>query len=114
MLEHTSPGYAPRTESNVVAGDATLRLAVDFESAGEKTTWNAIVKHRKLHLDVTMTSFSGQTLLAPDRLSDEVANWIRVNKIVTLNVAGNSEWTAPGIEKFAETYLGLVFTHFQE
>lgn len=110
MLEHTSPAYAPRTSSNVAAGDATLRIAMDFESAGEKTTWAAIVKYRKPYLDVTITSFDG---IVPDRLFDEVANWIRDKRIVTLNVAGNSEWTAPGIEKFAESYLRLVFANFR-
>ena len=113
MLEHPSSAYLPRTESNVVAGDATLRLAANFESAGEKATWAAIVKHRKPHMDV-MLSPDGQVRLSPDRFPDAVANWIREKKIVTLNVAGNSEWTAPGIEKFAEIYLGLVFAGFRQ
>jgi hypothetical protein len=114
VIEHTDSAYSPRTFCNVAAGDGTLRLAANFESAGEQVTWAAIVRHRKPYLDVTLVLSElapGEWMLVPDLLHDKVANWIREKKIVTLNVAGNSEWTAPGIEKFAEVYLGLVFAN---
>jgi hypothetical protein len=115
VIEHKDSSYSPRTFCNVATGDGTLRLAADYESAGEQTTWAAIVRYRRPYFDVTLSLSElspGEWMFVPDLLFDKVVDWIRANKIATLNVAGNSEWTAPGIEKFAEVYLGLVFQHF--
>lgn len=50
IKEHTSPEYAPRTEKNVQDSDGTVRLAVNFQTAGEVCTLKAILRHKKPYL----------------------------------------------------------------
>ncbi len=105
--------YTARTFANVRDSGATLRVAVDLESAGERCTWNAIVRYRRPHRSVQLlyrTHGIGDHRYEPvhDDVSD-VARWIVDGGWAALNVAGNSERTAPGIETFAEGYLTAVF-----
>lgn len=109
LVEHPfSASYPPRTLANVLEADATLRIAADFESAGERCTWAAIVRARSRHLDVQLDE-----LIAAIR-PEVVARWIVDKEIATLNVAGNSERTTLGIERFAESYLDEVFAALKE
>lgn len=100
--EHWLGTYPPRTECNVRNSDGTIRIAKDFNSSGEKCTRNFIFQHGKPYFDVKMDSPRGIS---------EVIDWLERNNIKTLNVAGNSEKTAPGIEDFATNYLLEVFKH---
>ena len=52
-------------------------------------------------------------LVECDEEIDRVARWIVANKIVTLNVAGNSSSTAPGIEPFACWFMSEVIKDVQ-
>ncbi len=110
--QHKSSAYSPRTDENVLRADGTIRLATDFGSAGERCTWNAIVKHRKAYFDVPFI-LENSTLMAelvPDTVRPiDVVQWIREKKIRTLNVAGNSERTQPGIEAAVYKFLSDVF-----
>jgi hypothetical protein len=107
LREHPSPAYPPRTHQNVAAADATLRLAVDFDSAGERCTRQGVVKHRKPSLDVPFGPAYGQ--LVPEATVETTVFWLLHRKVETLNVAGNSERTAPGIGAAACVYLTRVF-----
>jgi len=97
--EHASESYVPRTHKNVQDADGTIRLAFNFGSAGEKCTLKAIVKYDKPHIDVNLA-----TPITPK----EVAKWVIENNIETLNIAGNSEQTAPGTYKAVKEYLTEV------
>ncbi len=88
-------GYKARTEANVIDADATLIFARNFKSPGEICTFRAITKFAKPYFRV-----EGGTLPV-----DEVLAWLEWNDVVTLNVAGNSENTVPGIGE--EAYLFL-------
>ena len=111
LTEHESQDYAPRTSANVRESDATLRIAVDFASAGERCTMSAIVRHERLHLDVAIERvFTPSVLWAVAPQPREVASWLVEKDVVVLNVAGNSELTAPGIGAFAERYLRMLFS----
>ncbi len=103
MQEHMSPDYADRTASNVIEGDGTLRLAVDYSSRGELCTAKAIKKFKRPSFDVHI---SGKTILES---VEQVRQWIIVNEIKTLNVAGNSEQTAHGIQNIVEPFLEKIF-----
>lgn len=98
IVEHESPDYPPRTECNVANSDGTIRFAIQWKSAGERLTLKLIKKHNKPYLDVTRK-------VTPE----EVVQWIKENNIRTLNVAGNSERTAPGIGQVVENFLDQVF-----
>ncbi len=110
--------YTARTFANVRDSGATLRIAVDLDSAGERCTWNAIVRYRKPHKSVQLLRCMPTRFFqpAPDALYEpeqfdvkNIARWIVDGGWAALNVAGNSERTAPGIEAFAEAYLTAVF-----
>ena len=105
MLEHQSAGYPPRTEANVRDSDATLRLATNFKSSGEKCTLQAIKWYAKPYLDVDMKN--------PIAV-EQVVQWLIANKVKTLNVAGNSEPTSPWIGEAVENYLYRVFNQLRD
>lgn len=103
MLEHGSGNYADRTEANVKDSDGTLMIAKRFTSAGERCTMKAINKHYKHHCAVRFESLDKSELLS------DVRAWIEGNEIKVLNVAGNSEVTAPGIGDRAYRFLLCLF-----
>jgi hypothetical protein len=107
MTEHKSAAYPPRTYQNVSDADGTLRIAVDLDSTGEKCTLKAIVAYGKPHFDVHVGDVSKFEIVEAYH-PKTVAAWIVENGIRILNVAGNSEKTAPGIEVFAERYVKAV------
>jgi hypothetical protein len=100
LREHPSEAYPPRTESNVSDSDATIRFARHFDSRGELCTMKYIRKHGKPHFDVDVDN------LPP---IEKVVQWLKDCNIVTLNVAGNSESSAPGIYEIVWQYLLKVF-----
>jgi len=102
LIETEAANYQVRTELNAKNSDATIRLALDFTTAGERLTIRCATKHQKSVFDVN--PFDRRAL---DR-APEFVRFIRRHRVLTLNVAGNSERSAPGItEKSIE-----VLTHF--
>jgi hypothetical protein len=100
IIEHPSPLYPPRTRLNANKSDGTIRIAADWNSRGEILTLKEIQRAKKPYIDVDYTN---------PRDPLEVATWIRALRIKTVNIAGNAERTAPGIQQFATEYLTKVF-----
>lgn len=100
IQEHTSPKYPPRTATNVRDSDGTLRIAWDWESAGERLTLKMIQQYKRPYHDVL--ELSDVAIAASIR-------WMAVCNITILNVAGNSERTAPGIERRSYEFLCRLF-----
>lgn len=100
IQEHSSPNYPPRTYANVKDSDGTLRLAHNLESSGERLTLKAINQYRKPHRDIDLKN--------PLSVS-EIVTWLQEKDIVVLNIAGNSEKTAPGITLEVADYLRQLF-----
>jgi len=102
------PDYKTRTWKNVQEADGTIRLATNFGSRGEICTLNAIRHYKKPSLDIYMEpswQVSGNIeYRIPPR---EVATWVIVNNIKTLNVAGNANLS---LEESIYSYLLRVFT----
>lgn len=96
--EHFSYEYPPRTHKNVQESDATIRIASNWRSAGELCTAKAVLKYSKPCLDIDVNSPISYA---------EAVEFIR--KFETINFAGNSEKTSPGISQFVEKYLTEVF-----
>lgn len=98
-------GYPARTLQNVKDAEATLRIFEHRDSLGERVTMKAIKKFWRPFMDVVV-SRAGFELAAAEE-TRAVAAWMDQFEIV--NVAGNSDKTAPGIERFAERFLAEVF-----
>ena len=98
--EHTSDKYPPRTYANVRDSDATLRFAKNWHSPGERCTLKAIQMYHKPYLDIP--------LCGPPNIK-MVWSWLNRLHIHTLNIAGNSTRTCPGIEEFTFAFLTKLF-----
>lgn len=110
LKEHSSYDYSPRTEQNVIDGDGTVRIAEMLSSAGERCTLKHIKTHKKPYLDIQV--ILNKLTYKPEITShniDRLKEFVQINKIKTLNVAGNSESTSPGIYDCTYTFLTLVF-----
>lgn len=105
MLEHSSSRYQPRTALNVKESDGTLRIAANFNSAGEVLTLRMIEQYKKPYLDVDVLIYN--------TTPNDVVEWIKKNGIKVLNIAGNSERSAPHIEEFTIAFLYEVFECFK-
>lgn len=110
MREH-SGSYKERTWANVEASDATLRIACDITTAGERCTLNAIKNFNKPYFDVLVDKKRPTIALSGVK---SIVNWIQqlqLNKSgdFTLNVAGNSHKTWIGMQHYVTSLLGFVF-----
>jgi len=105
LKEHSSSKYPPRTYSNVKDSDGTIRIAKNFNTAGERCTLKAIQYYKKPYIDVSMDN--------PKPIK-EVIEWLENNNIETLNVAGNRETSAPGMTIFAINYLKDVILELKK
>lgn len=94
--------YSGRTSANVRDSDATVRFARDFCSTGERCTFNAIRKWEKFHLDILIV---GREVVYPEDRQGKLIHFLVENNVRILNVAGNSERTAPGIGAIVENFL---------
>jgi hypothetical protein len=110
-IEHSSSGYNHRTWDNVQSSDGTLRFACNFKSPGEICTLNAIKNWQKPYLDVHVVDagFICMGLTDPNDIRLYILDWIKVNDIKILNVAGNAEKTCPGIYSIVLDFLREVF-----
>lgn len=100
LREHPSPNYPPRTRRNVQQADATIRLARHWHTPGERATLKFLLQYRKPYLDVRIDDPPAPAA---------VADWLRAGRVRILNVAGNTERSAPGIEGQVAEYLTAVF-----
>lgn len=101
LREHSSDKYPPRTETNVVISDGTVRLAYNFASPGERLTKKLCIKYGKPYFDVSLAYYDGW------HIDDEgLSDWLEAKQIEVLNVAGNADiW----IERPVEQFLVEVF-----
>lgn len=100
LWEVDTINYADRTAKNVADSDATLQVFEDKNSPGEICTIKAANR-----IGRPMMSIDLRRPLDPKT----VADWIESKKVKTLNVAGNSERTCPGIGDRASKFLIEVF-----
>jgi hypothetical protein len=113
VTEHESSAYVPRTFQNVRDSDGTIRIAVDFNSSGEKCTKRAIEQYDRPYFDVFVKDVS-VFAIPPEIHPQAAAKWLIAKNIQILNGAGNSKKTAPGIEKWAERYFTAMLTAYQK
>lgn len=98
LVECPEPGYPARTRANVRDSAGTLWLG-SVDSRGFAATHDAaLALGRPFHI-----AYRGVSRPAG------VRDWVVVNAVWTLNVAGNRESVSPGIGDRAERFLLAVF-----
>lgn len=99
LKEHKDSGYPQRTYQNVFDSNGTIRLAINFQSPGEKCTLKAIKFYKKPYIDVDLLNPIDQF---------QVIKWIYNNNIQVLNVAGNANTTKYNIYNMVYNYLDPI------
>jgi hypothetical protein len=114
LVDTEAYGYQVRTHRNVVTADATMRLAHNWHSPGEKLTKRFIDELGRPFWDVTLKrnqegawSVEGYGRDFEYAYAYSTSKWIEDQGIEILNVAGNSD---KSIEPFVEWFLTVVFT----
>lgn len=117
LAEHSWSSYPPRTFQNVKDAAVTIRIAVDFDSRGEELTLKAIQEHGKPRFDLRIGELAAPRRVAAFRVAEaeifECVWWLEeqrkcIGRPLIVNVAGNSEQTAPGIERIAEGVVWMI------
>ena len=87
--EHKSFDYPPRTKQNAKDGDVTVRLASNFNSAGEKLTLRYCQFFKKPVLDIKLNGYHHQ------EKAEALFEFIIEHSVQILNVAGNADRDTP-------------------
>jgi len=105
LTETESTGYEVRTELNVQNSDGTLIICSPkrLNSPGTRLTRNLAKRHRKPSLIILWIGDESFEHV------QAVVNWIMLKDIRVLNVAGNRESKALGIQAFVQQFLMYVF-----
>lgn len=103
LKETSSPEYSSRTKANVLDSDATLILHMDKMGNGTRLTYNIAKCEKKTFYLVQLNQ------IEPGILND-LYNWLKENKIKTLNIAGPRGSESPGIYKITMDFLEKIFT----
>lgn len=101
-LQEHSGGYQDRTWANVKDSDATLRLAINFNSIGEICTLNAIRRYSKPYFDIILPD--------PDlyQMNDAI-EWLHSVPGTILNIAGNRQYRDIDTFTMASRFLECLF-----
>lgn len=94
--------YMQRTIRNIVLSDATLIIAKDTQSPGTKLTLNTVTYYEKPHFIFHMTYKQNRYNLQKYALID----WLLLGAYGIINVGGNRESVAPGIQRY--TYYMMM------
>ena len=103
MQEHSSYYYSERTYANVKDSDGTVRFATNFYSAGELCTLKAIKKYDKPYFDFDLNKVLSEQIV-------DFVSWLKCYNIKTLNVAGNSQDSSPGIQEKTVKILKIALS----
>jgi len=105
LIETKSSGYEERTRLNVWDSDGTVLLARNWGSSGTVKTQEMCESIFKPFFRVLFPEKDDLVLTIPH----DIVEWIQRENIHILNVAGNRESKAPGIQKWATQFLIDVF-----
>ncbi len=105
FTESDSADYRVRTRQNVEQSDATLVFASQPDSDGTRLTIDHAARCRKPCKLVDPFS---------DSAIDEIGQWLNALQPAILNIAGNRESKAPGIQRQAELVLETALRRYLE
>ena len=104
LKEHSSRAYPPRTEKNVKDSDGTLIFCYNSVSRGTKLTEMLCKKHNKPCLTVDLARARGASYSFP-----AIYNFLNLQNIKTLNIAGNRESVAMGLQDDVKLIVRLLW-----
>lgn len=104
IIELDTYDYKTRTFRNAQESDATIRI-YKFDSPGEICTQNAVRFHKKPMFDFKLPIF--------DERIDECVKRLRNSNYQTINFAGHSEKSYPGINIIAKDIIREILTRYQ-
>ena len=105
LQETASASYSVRTEKNVQDSDGTLILTWGPVTGGRARTLEFAQKFKKPYLVIDLSK-AGEP--------NTIKEWMQINKIKVLNVAGPRESKAPGIHDRAVDFLRRVFIRLKK
>jgi len=111
LVETQSSGYEKRTELNVINSDATIIVTMEISSPGSKMTQAFCDKHKK---PVAGVKFHTNKPPNIEITATRLADWLFHHKVETLNVAGNRDSKAPGLQYWLTQVLIITFTLLKE
>lgn len=106
-LEESRGGYDVRTRQNALLADATIIFARNFESPGTALTVRILEQYGK-PFELVGEQVVSNTETAV-QLAHGLAKWIFCEKFATVNIAGNSERSAPGIYAYSRAFFERLF-----
>jgi len=89
--EEPTTGYRERTIKNASA-DATIAIAVDFTSAGEKLTKSSVLNQNKKYIPIDVNEY----LSADGMTAFKIVQQLNSANAKSLNIAGNGIYTMKG------------------
>lgn len=98
LTESQDSLYLPRTIRNVLDSDGTLLIG-DPTSPGSAATIKICDRYKKASAVLSLAETKDNEVLL------EAVSWLRINKIKTLNVAGNRESKNPGIYRATSDFI---------
>ncbi len=111
LLETPEPEYKTRTQWNVRDSDGTLIVAADFSSFGTGLTKKYCREQGKPYFPVRFHQPVAENIRD---IGYEVISWLIKENIDVLNVAGNRESVAPGIQNWTTRLFLYVFHVLKE
>lgn len=102
-IEINSFDYPKRTLANVNAADATWVFYRGKLEKGSALTIKYCERLRKLGLAINLTTLNKEAFI------EDYSNWLELKEIEVLNIAGNRESVAPGIQQEVTELLTKVF-----
>lgn len=116
LEEDKDSGYTARTEINVRETDATIAIAIKFDSAGEKLTKAMALKHKKLYISVS--PITGEISEKAEKIVGVLNKTFEgVKHSILLNIAGNGIYTMNGTmnqeqcDDFTYNLLQVIVRH---
>lgn len=106
LIETKSSKYEDRTRLNVINSDATIIVAMDMYSPGTKVTQAFCDQYKK-----PVASIKFHNIKPPDidATAKRLADWIEYQHVEILNVAGNRESKANGLQYWLTQVLIKTF-----
>lgn len=109
LKEHPSAEYPPRTAKNIKESDCTLIVTMDLTiDGGSALTRDLCFKMKKPSFHIT----GGDMRFEPRRQMTELLDWLKARRPQIVNVAGNRESKAIGLEELTVPFLTELFRRY--